>query len=97
MTVYINHINSKVPDVAIEVNTTSRSKDWSRGLSPFFVGPVELYDGRVAQNVENAWQFSKVYRKIYSQQHIGPDGLPNEDYWKWAEAGWADEAFRKSG
>lgn len=25
------------------MNTTSRSKDWTRGLSPFFVGPVDLY------------------------------------------------------
>lgn len=29
-------------------------------LSPFFLGPVSLYDGHVAKNVENAWQYAKV-------------------------------------
>ncbi len=85
MTIYVTKINSKIPDDVIEVNTISRSANWSRSFSPFFVGPVKLYGGFEAQNVENAWQFSKV-----SQQHIGPDGLPNEDYWKWAKFGWAD-------
>lgn len=32
----------------------------TRRLSPFFLGPVPLYDGLVAKNVENAWQYSKV-------------------------------------
>lgn len=67
------------------INTTSRSTNWSKGLSPFFLGPVVLYDDFVAQNVENAWQFSKVY-----SQHIDQDGNPSEEYWKWACAGWAD-------
>lgn len=31
----------------------------ARRLSPFFLGPVALYDGHVAKNVENAWQYSK--------------------------------------
>lgn len=66
------------------INTTSRSKTWSKGLSPFFLGPVRLYRNFVAQTVENAWQYSKVYA-----QHVGEDGLPNEDYWNWAMDGWA--------
>lgn len=67
------------------INTTSSSVNWSKGLSPFFLGPVELYSGYVSKNVENGWQFSKVYKK-----YLGEDGLPNEDYWKWAEKGWND-------
>ena len=72
------------------INTTSRSKDWSQGLSPFFLGPVPLYDGFVASNVENAWQYSKVY-----SEHLDVDGDPSEKYWKWAKEGWAkDKAVR---
>jgi hypothetical protein len=39
----------------------------------------------VAQNVENAWQFAKVYPK-----HVDDNGDPTEAYWEWAKAGWAD-------
>lgn len=73
-----------LPEGAILVNTTSRSKDWGRGFSPFLLGPCELYGERTAQTVENAWQFSKVYK-----QHMDADGNPTDEYWKWAEAGWA--------
>lgn len=68
----------------IFVNATSRSQQW-KGLSPFYVGPVELYDGHKSINVENAWQFSKVYK-----QHVDEDGNPTEEYWQWAKKGWAD-------
>ena len=67
------------------INTTSSSREWSRGLSPFFLGPVALYGGNTAQNMENAWQYSKVY-----PEHADKDGNPTEDYFAWAKAGWAD-------
>jgi len=67
------------------INTTSRSSTWSRGLSPFFVGPIELYGGYVAQNLENAWQFSKVY-----YNHIDDNEDPNPQYFEWAKKGWED-------
>jgi hypothetical protein len=45
------------------VNTTSKAEnDWQRDLSPFHLGPCELYDGHVSKNMENAWQYSKVYK-----------------------------------
>lgn len=47
--------NFKAPDGATVINTTSRSTAWSSGLSPFFLGPVDLYWGHVAKNVENFW------------------------------------------
>lgn len=72
------------------INTTSRSCNWSRGLSPFLLGPVPLWGGHVAQNVENAWQFSKVYR-----EHVGPDGYPTAAWYAWASSGWrSPRAFR---
>jgi len=68
------------------INTTSRDKDWSQGLSPFYLGPVKLYGNYVAKNVENAWQFSKVY-----DRHVKPDGEPDQSYFFWASKGWSDD------
>lgn len=69
------------------VNTTSQSREgWSRGLSPFHLGPVSLYEGsgvRQAENVENAWQYAKVYKR-----HVGEDGNPTQEYFTWAQEGW---------
>jgi len=75
----------KAPTDANIINTTSRSQNWSRGLSPFVCGPVDLYDGYKSICVENAWQYSKVYGHI---DHIDDDGNPTEAYFKWAKAGW---------
>ena len=74
-------LNLDKKDVII---TVSKSTSWSKGLSPFHLGPCELYDGKISLNMENAWQFSKVY----------PDCVENDiitdKYWEWAEKGWAD-------
>jgi len=74
-------LNLDKKDVII---TVSRSKNWSRGLSPFVLGPCELYDGYVSKNMEGAWQFSKVYKKFIK------DGDITEEYFKWAKEGWDD-------
>lgn len=74
-----------IPEDAILINTTSRSKNWTRAFSPFFLGPCQLYDGMVAANVENSWQFCKVYKC-----HIDENGDPTERYWEWAKAGWSN-------
>lgn len=87
------------PD-AIVVNCTSRSNDFGKAFSPFTLGPVHLYGGHIAQNVENAWQFCKVYR-----QHTKPgpepttlepySTAPTEEYFRWAKKGWGSkQAFR---
>lgn len=76
------------PDVLV-VNTTSRSKEpWSRGLSPFFLGPVKLYDGFTSHNVENAWQYAKVYKQ-YTTNDDNRD--PTDEYWEWAKQGWGNK------
>ena len=82
--------DSYTPDEVI-VNTTSRSPDpWSKGLSPFFLGPIPLYDGMISQNLENAWQYSKVYA-----EYLDSEGNPSPEYFEWAKAGWAKkEAVR---
>lgn len=66
------------------IDTTSRSKTWSQGLSPFYAGPCALYGGHVARNVENGWQYCKVYA-----EHVDAEGNPTEEYFRWAKAGWA--------
>jgi hypothetical protein len=68
------------------VITVSKAKDWSQGLSPFILGPCELWGGHVAKNVENAWQFGKAYGR-----HFNADGTLNKDDWiQWAQKGWRD-------
>ena len=86
--VYVYGRGDKIPDDVIKINVTSRSSDeWSRKFSPFHLGPIKIYpfsdeDDYVSKNMENAWQFLKVY--------------PEQDEWlKWAEKGWnSDKAFR---
>jgi hypothetical protein len=79
----IKVIGPKDKHVGSYINTTSRAGDWQQGLSPFFLGPVTLYNGYVAKNVENAWQFAKVY-----QNHVDSNGDPTPQYFKWAQNGW---------
>lgn len=71
---------------AVWVNTTSRSKDFGVAFSPFLnQGPIEL-GGLKSNNVENFWQFTKVYK-----EHV-------DDFaaWKkWRDSGLADtHAYR---
>lgn len=66
------------------INTTSHSAaDWSRGLSPFTLGPVRLYGSHTARIFENAWQFAKLY-----PEHADINGYPTDEYWTWAQNGW---------
>ena len=73
-----------LPDTAIIIDTTSRSQNWSRGLSPFIVPCGHLYGNYYSVNVENGWAFSKVYA-----QHDN-NGTPTHDYFLWAQKGWND-------
>jgi hypothetical protein len=84
--IYVIGPTEKTPEGATVINTTSRSANWSRALSPFFLGPVDLYGDFKAQNVENAWQFSKVY-----EYYTDDKGDPDQNYFVWASEGWADK------
>jgi hypothetical protein len=47
---------------------------------------VELYDGAAtgsSHNVENAWQFAKVY-----PVHVDKEENPTQEYFDWARDGW---------
>lgn len=67
------------------IDVTSHAKDIFRTCSPFFAGPVGLYGDFVAKNVENGYQYAKVYSKF-----IGKDGNPTPGYFEWARQGWDD-------
>jgi hypothetical protein len=68
------------------VDTTSKAEDWRRDLSPFNLGPCALYGTIVSANMENAWQYAKVY-----SEDTDAAGNPTRSYWAWARLGWADE------
>lgn len=52
-------------------------------LSPFLLGPRKLYKNFNSQNVENAWQYCKVYKDF-----VDESGKPNEKYFEWALTVW---------
>lgn len=74
------------PQSGFVIDTTSRSRNWSRKLSPFLLGPVTLWNGTISQNVENAWQFSKVYK-----HHLYEDGNPSIEWTIWNDNGIRDK------
>lgn len=84
--IYIIKPDKNTPEGATVINTTSHATGWSRSLSPFIVGPVQLYGGYFSHNVENAWQYSKVY-EYYTDVNNDPD----ERYFKWAQEGWLNK------
>jgi hypothetical protein len=54
-------------------------------LSPFLLGPVQLYSRLIAENMENGWQYAKLYA-----EHADKAQEPTHDYWEWARNGWAN-------
>jgi len=85
-TIKVVSMYTKILDGEFSVNTTSKSEqDWQRDLSPFYLGPCDLYQDFTAKKMENAWQFSKLYKV-----HADENGDPTDEYWKWAKDGWAD-------
>ena len=94
----------------VRVDCTSCNQDvvMNHGLSPFYLGPVECYDGLVAQRFELAWQCAKVYPTLKDKkgnvrpeypQLITEDGLPGPSYFKWRDEMWAktEEDFSTPG
>lgn len=76
------------------INTTSKSKNclWTQ-LSPFHLGPVTLWGGYRSLNMENAWQYSKVYKKHITHTERGDESLwglkfRRASWLRWAKEGW---------
>lgn len=66
----------------VELNVTSRSTDWGKALSPFLLGPVVTVNG-TALNVENAWQYSKIWPMHWDEEKQEP----RPAYWYWRQKG----------
>jgi hypothetical protein len=73
-----------LPAGAIVIDTTAKSGTWS-ALSPFLLPGGRLYGDVRAVNVENGWQYTKVY-----SVHADAQERPTDAYWEWAQAGWAN-------
>jgi hypothetical protein len=86
--IYVTGPNERLPAELQDkvLNTTSRSDNWGRGFSPFFLGPIQLYGNYVSKNMENAWQFAKVY-----EYYLEADDTIGERYFRWAQDGWNDQ------
>ena len=70
----------------VQIDCTSGNKDEvMRGLSPFYLGPVECYDGLVSQTFERAWQCSKVFAGFADSS-----GNPLPEWFTWRDRMWAD-------
>jgi hypothetical protein len=85
--IYVLKNNEKAPNNALDIDVTSRSTTWSRGLSPFIIEGGTVWTGDYAKNVENLWQYSKVY-----ECHVDSNGEPNDEWFKWAKKGWNTKA-----
>lgn len=81
--IYALSFKHQIPDNAIVLDVTSRSGNWGKNFSPFIVGPVSLYDEYWSYNIENAYQYSKVY-----EEYLDTNGNPSSAYWEWAKKGW---------
>jgi hypothetical protein len=80
----------KIPSEALVIDTTSHSTTFSKGLSPFVLPGGHLYGEYYAENVENAWQASKVYSEFLDMK-----GEPTSAYFAWANDIWKSKyAFR---
>ena len=61
------------------INTCSFNfKDTFQELSPFFLGPYTSEEGLTSKNIENYWQYSKVYK-----DQVNESGEPSQDWFKW--------------
>ena len=74
--------------VRIDCTSTNSDDVMSCGLSPFFLGPVDCYDGLISQTFERAWQCAKVYPWM-----ADADGNPDERYYAWRSEMWAKRGF----
>lgn len=83
--IYAVSFKHKIPEGAFSMDVTSRSNTWGKHFSPFNLGPVDLYDDHWAFNIENAYQFAKLY-----PEYATVEGLPSQHYWEWAKAGWSN-------
>lgn len=74
--------------VTVDCTSGNRDEEMINGLSPFYLGPVECYDGLKSETFERAWQCAKVYPWMADAK-----GDPDERYFAWRDAMWGKKGF----
>lgn len=77
-------LNPSNKERGVQVNVTSHSTGWGKELSPFFLPGGKTWTGDWAVNMENIWQYSKVYPIHYDEL----TDEPTPDWLIWAKNGW---------
>lgn len=73
----------RFPGNAKVIDTTANYGQW-RELSPF------VLPAPPARNLENLWQYSKVYPNVQPNSHVDSEGNPNGYWYAWRLCGWND-------
>lgn len=76
--------------ICIDCTSRNPSKFFAEGLSPFYLGPIPCYDGLIANKMENAWQYSKVYKGMLDEK-----SNPNGIYFKFRDKGFQQEQAKR--
>jgi len=71
------------PDIDIDVTSHSESLLFKQ-LSPFVLGYVQVDSGLWSLNLENAWQYSKVFA-----EHLDEQGEPSDEWFAFRDEGFA--------
>ena len=71
--------------VRIDCTSGNPDAEMREGLSPFYLGPVDTYDGMKAARFERAWQCSKVLAGFTDSA-----GNPMSEWFAWRDRMWAD-------
>lgn len=78
---YVTNFKENIPENSIAINTTSKSNNWTKGLSPFILKPYCVPN---CNNIENLWQYSKVYK-----EHLDENGNPSNEWFIWRNKGFS--------
>lgn len=74
--------------VQIDCTSGNHDKEMMEGLSPFYIGPVDCYDGKKSETFERAWQCAKVYPWM-----VDDAGDPDGRYFAWRDEMWGKKGF----
>ncbi len=66
----------------LDITPVSKDDEWG-SLSPFHLGPCRTPDGVMFMNMENLWQYSKVYEDHLVNSNDIFHGEISRDWWEW--------------
>lgn len=87
----IENMKSDVPKIDISFKS---QQEWTRELNTYKLKNVDLYNGYFSLNMENAWQYTKLYDNFIINKPSGMNPFPEikdinmNVYLDWACNGW---------